>query len=83
MTQQDRVATLLRFASLSNSASLPQQTEVLLSLRTNSISLSGLATTILLCGFLFLVVLSEGRNVPSNFSLSQYITCYLGAAFDV
>lgn len=83
MTQQARVATLLWFASLSNSASLPQQTEVLLSPRANSISLSGLATIILFSGFLFLVVLSEGRNVPSNFSLSQYITCYLGAAFDV
>lgn len=60
----------------------PQQARVL-SLGTNSISLSGLATIILFSGFLFLVVLSKGRNVPSNFSLSQYITCYLGAAFDV
>lgn len=82
MTQQDRVATPPWFASPFNSAS-PYNRLKCFCPSKNFISLLGLATIILFSGFLFLVVLSEGRTVPSNFSLSRYITCYLGAAFDV
>lgn len=59
-----------------------QQAEVLLPLQELHFPF-GTCHHHLVSGFLFLVVLSEGRNVPSNFSLSRYITCYLGAAFDV